>query len=56
MLNALAAGSLLYISLVEMIAEYFTAPDLIERPKLQIMMLISFSFGVVALAVLAIWA
>lgn len=56
MLDALAAGSLLYISLVEMIAEYFTATDLIKRPKLKIMMLMSFSFGVIALAVLAIWA
>jgi len=55
-LNSLAAGSLLYISLVEMVAEYFSAPDLIKRPKLKIMMLISYIFGVTALAVLAIWA
>ena len=54
--NALAAGSLLYISLAEMVADYFSAPDLIKRPMLKLMMLASFSLGVAALAIIAIWA
>jgi zinc transporter 1/2/3 len=54
--NALAAGSLLYISLAEMVANYFSAPDLIKRPMLKLMMLASFSLGVVILAIVAIWA
>jgi len=54
--NALAAGSLLYISLAEMVSNYFSSPDLIKRPLLKLMMLGSFSLGVAALAIIAIWA
>eukprot|EP00601_Ochromonadales_sp_CCMP2298_P008250 CAMPEP_0173199244 /NCGR_PEP_ID=MMETSP1141-20130122/17131_1 /TAXON_ID=483371 /ORGANISM="non described non described, Strain CCMP2298" /LENGTH=370 /DNA_ID=CAMNT_0014124119 /DNA_START=152 /DNA_END=1264 /DNA_ORIENTATION=+ len=54
--NALAAGSLLYISLAEMVAHYFSAVDVFERPVLKLQMVLIFSMGILAMAVLAIWA
>lgn len=54
--NALACGSLLYISLTEMIATYFTSPDLIDKPVLKLKMIATFTFGIIAMAIIAIWA
>lgn len=54
--NALAAGSLLYISLTEMVASYFASPDLVHRPVLKLMMVAAFFLGVASMAVIAIWA
>jgi len=54
--NSLAAGSLLYISLAEMVPNYFTAADLTNRPRMKLLMIASFSFGVIVMAVLAYWA
>ena len=54
--NSLAAGSLLFISLTEMVANYFTSPDLIGRPEVKLKMLAVFALGVTFMAVIAIWA
>jgi solute carrier family 39 (zinc transporter), member 1/2/3 len=54
--NALAAGSLLFICLTEMVAAQYSETDLIHRPYVKLFMLGSFAFGVVMLAVIAIWA
>ena len=56
MTNSLAAGSLLYISLAEMVPNYFTAADLTNRPRMKLLMIASFSSGVIVMAVLAYWA
>lgn len=56
MANSLAAGSLLYISLAEMVPNYFTAADLTNRPRMKLIMIASFSFGVIVMAVIAYWA
>jgi zinc transporter ZupT len=54
--NALAAGSLLYISLAEMIGPDFSRAHLRTRPMLRLAMLGSLTAGVLFTAVLAIWA
>jgi zinc transporter ZupT len=54
--NALAAGSLLYISLTEMLAAYFSSSDLARRPALKLAMIASFAAGVTFMAVIAVWA
>ena len=54
--NSFAAGSLLYISLSEMVASYFGASDLKHRPRLRLSMLASFSLGVLIMAIIAVWA
>jgi solute carrier family 39 (zinc transporter), member 1/2/3 len=54
--NALAAGSLMYISLAEMIGVDFNRPHLKNKPMLRLAMLGSLFMGVLFTAVLAIWA
>lgn len=54
--NSLACGSLLYISLTEMLANYFSSIDLINRPKLKLLMIIHFTIGISFMAILANWA
>jgi len=54
--NSLAAGSLLYLSLSDMVPNYFSAVDLTSRPKMKLLMIAAFSFGVIVMAVLAYWA
>ena len=54
--DAFATGSLLYISLSEMVPNYFGASDLKHLPNLRIGMLWAFSSGVVMMAIIAIWA
>ena len=54
--NALAAGSLVYISLAEMIGSDFNRPHLKARPMLRLAMLGSLTTGVLLTAVLAVWA
>ena len=54
--NAIAAGTLLYISLAEMISEYFEAKDLKYQPTVKMFMLLSLALGTASMAVLANWA
>jgi len=54
--NALACGSLLYISLTEMVGTYFTAPELNDQPKLKLQMIALFALGIASMAIIAIWA
>lgn len=54
--NAVAAGTLIYISLAEMISEYFEANDLKSKPTVKICMLLSLALGAASMAVLANWA
>ena len=53
--NSLAAGSLLYISLTEMVGNYFSAKDLADRPRVQLGMIGCFSLGIAFMALIAIW-
>jgi hypothetical protein len=53
--EAVAAGSLIYSSLVEMIAEDFSSSELINKPILKLSMLFFLSLGCVAMAVLALY-
>jgi hypothetical protein len=39
-----------------MVGSYFSAPDLADRPKLKMFMTFSFAFGVMFMALIAIWA
>ena len=54
--NSVAAGLLLYSSLVEMIGADFQSPDLANRPGLKAAMFTALTSGVAAFAVLAIYA
>lgn len=54
--NALAAGSLLYISLTEMLAHYFGASDLARRPAVRLGMICSFTMAIGFMALIAVWA
>lgn len=54
--NSLACGSLLYISLTEMVATYFSSADLNDKPVLKLQMIAVFAFGIAAMAIIAIWA
>lgn len=54
--NSLAAGSLLYISLTEMVASYFNASDLAHQPRLKLTMILCFSMGITFMAIIAVWA
>jgi len=54
--NALAAGSLMYIALAEMIGVDFNRPHLKDKPMLRLAMLGSLFVGVLFTAILAIWA
>ncbi len=54
--NSFAAGSLLYISLTEMVGSYFHAHALAHQPMVKLTMVASFAFGAIIMAVIAIWA
>lgn len=54
--NGVAAGSLIYSALVEMIAEDFSSSELINKPYVKLCMLLFLTLGCVAMAVLAIFA
>jgi zinc transporter ZupT len=54
--TAIAAGSLLYISLVEMTSEYFNLPELEKKGKVKLLMLFLYCFGVGLMAVIGVWA
>jgi zinc transporter ZupT len=54
--NSLASGSLLYSSLVEMVAELFNSDSLRHAPLTRVAMVLSFAFGCGILAMLAVWA
>ena len=53
--NTLAAGSLMYISVGEMIGHYFIAPTLSNQPMVKLGMLCSLTLGVGLTALLAYW-
>jgi solute carrier family 39 (zinc transporter), member 1/2/3 len=55
-LNALAAGILTYVALVEMIAEDFQAASIARNTVLKIKMFLALTLGTLFLAILAIWA
>ena len=55
-LNALAAGILIYVSLVEMIGEDFQHAAIASREDLKIQMFIALTTGTLFMAILAIWA
>ena len=55
-LNALAAGILIYIALVEMVAEDFHSAAIANRGFLKFQMFVALMVGTMFLAVLAIWA
>lgn len=55
-LNAIASGNLIYVSLVEMLAEDFAAKEIRHRRGLRSVMLIGVCVGAGALAIIAIWA
>ncbi len=54
--NSFAAGSLLYISLTEMVGSYFHAHDLQHKPLLKLGMVLALGAGVLAMAIIAVWA
>lgn len=54
--TSLAAGSLLYISLVEMISEYFNLPELEARGNMKSLMIFLFVLGFGAMNIIGIWA
>jgi zinc transporter 1/2/3 len=55
-LNAFATGNLVYVALVEMIAEDMNTVAVQSSWRLKIAMVVSLCVGAAALAVLAIWA
>jgi zinc transporter 1/2/3 len=54
--NAVAAGSLLYSALVEMIAEDFSATELNDLPVVKAWMYSALALGAGSMALLAIYA
>ena len=56
-MNAFAAGALIYISLVEMIAEDFSDKNVTSNPStLKLCMVVAFAVGMFCMAILGIWA
>ena len=55
-LNSLAAGILIYVALVEMVAEDFQSTQLAKRPELKKVMISALIAGNVSMGVLAFWA
>jgi zinc transporter ZupT len=53
--TAMAAGSLLYISFVEMIGEYFHKPELEKKGGMKIGMLILFFVGIGVMSLIGLW-
>jgi solute carrier family 39 (zinc transporter), member 1/2/3 len=54
--NGLAAGILIYVSMVEMLAEEFTHELVEHNYALKFQMILGLMFGLTTMAVLAIWA
>lgn len=54
--TAIAAGSLLYIALVELVGTYFNLPELEKEGWKKIVMLVLFTFGAVVMGIIGIWA
>ena len=55
-LNSLAAGIMIYVALVEMVAEDFQQTSIATNMSLKIKMFIALMLGTLSMAVLAIWA
>ena len=55
-MNAVAAGSLLYVGLIEMTAEDFSDPSLNTQPVTKMCMFAALSLGIGVMAMLAIWS
>ena len=54
--NAIAAGILVYVSMVEMLAEEFSHPVVKEDFLLKTKMILAMSAGLASMCVLAVWA
>jgi zinc transporter 1/2/3 len=54
--TALASGSLLYISLVDMTSHYFNLPSLEDQKSTKVTMLLVFALGASILGIIGIWA
>lgn len=54
--TAIAAGSLMYIALTELVSSYFNDPEYESRWGLKALMLLSFSFGIGIMALIGVWA
>jgi zinc transporter 1/2/3 len=55
-LDAFAAGILIYIGLVEMIAEEFSKKNVIRNPILKVCMIFSLLIGLSCMSIIGIWA
>ena len=55
-LNAIAAGILIYVAMVEMIAEDFQVTEIASKIWLKVQMFVALMLGTLCMAVLAIWA
>lgn len=53
--TAIAAGSLMYISLTELVSSYFNDPELEAQWFLKSLMLVFFSLGIGIMAVIGVW-
>lgn len=54
--TSVAAGSMVYISLVEMISEYFNNPEIQGNISLRLYMLVLFFLGYASMNIIGIWA
>ena len=54
--DAIAAGSLLYISLCEMTGQYFSDSNLVNKPYLRMHMTAALATGVLSMGIIALWA
>jgi len=54
--TAIAAGSLMYIALTELVSSYFNDPELEAQWIMKGLMLICFSLGIAIMAVIGVWA
>eukprot|EP00607_Mallomonas_marina_P008290 CAMPEP_0182419208 /NCGR_PEP_ID=MMETSP1167-20130531/3623_1 /TAXON_ID=2988 /ORGANISM="Mallomonas Sp, Strain CCMP3275" /LENGTH=315 /DNA_ID=CAMNT_0024593925 /DNA_START=111 /DNA_END=1058 /DNA_ORIENTATION=- len=54
--NSISAGTLIYIAMVEMMAEEFANHKIMAKANQKFIMISSFSGGVIVMAILAMWA
>lgn len=53
--SSIAAGSMLYIVLTEMVTHYFNRKDILTNVRLKAMMILSFTLGFAIMAIIGIW-
>eukprot|EP00607_Mallomonas_marina_P010707 CAMPEP_0182422930 /NCGR_PEP_ID=MMETSP1167-20130531/8777_1 /TAXON_ID=2988 /ORGANISM="Mallomonas Sp, Strain CCMP3275" /LENGTH=101 /DNA_ID=CAMNT_0024601419 /DNA_START=56 /DNA_END=361 /DNA_ORIENTATION=- len=54
--NSISAGTLIYVAMVEMMADEFSNQEIAMKMTQKFAMIGSFSFGVFVMAILAMWA